>query len=70
MKTEFARRQFLQRTAIAAGALLTPKGILLEQELPGNTGKPVPPSDRVRFGMIGIATLALLGFDRLNQALA
>src|SRR5207248_8007649 len=54
MKTELARRQFLQRTAIAAGALLTPKGILLEQELPGNTGKPVPPSDRVRCGMIGI----------------
>jgi predicted dehydrogenase len=67
MKTEFARRRFLQRTAFAAGALLTPKAILLAQETPANTGKSVPPSDRVRFGMIGIG---MQGSDLLKNAIA
>src|SRR5665213_1971162 len=53
MNNDFLRRQFLKTTAVAAGALL-PKGILLEQELPGNSAKPVAPSDRVRLGIIGI----------------
>ncbi|MFZ0731502.1 MAG: Gfo/Idh/MocA family oxidoreductase [Candidatus Sulfotelmatobacter sp.] len=51
MKRIFSRRAFLQGGAVAAGGLLVSKTIMLE-------GKPMPrtvaPSDRVRFGMIGI----------------
>jgi len=51
MKSYFSRRAFLQGGAVAAGGLLVSKTIMLE-------GKPMPkavaPSDRVRFGMIGI----------------
>jgi predicted dehydrogenase len=51
MKSYFSRRAFLQGGAVAAGGLLASRTILLE-------GKPMPkavaPSDRVRFGMIGI----------------
>ena len=32
----------------------TPKGILLEQEMPGRSAKAVPHSERVRLGIIGI----------------
>src|SRR5215467_348938 len=52
MKRIFSRRAFLQGGAVAAGGLLASKTIMLEAE----TFMPrfVPPSDRVRFGMIGI----------------
>jgi predicted dehydrogenase len=52
MRMELPRRQFLK--SAAAGALLTPKGILLEQPAFGQSTKPVAPSDRVRFGIVGI----------------
>lgn len=52
MKSNFSRRAFIQGSAVAAGGLLTSKSVFLEAE-------PVPPrqvapSDRIRFGMIGI----------------
>jgi predicted dehydrogenase len=51
MKRRFSRRAFLQGSAAAAGGVLVSKNILLEaQPLP----QAVAPSDRIRFGMIGI----------------
>ncbi|HET7748537.1 MAG TPA: gfo/Idh/MocA family oxidoreductase, partial [Terriglobales bacterium] len=54
MKNDFSRRQFLQSSAVAAGGLLAAKTILLDPEPLGAQTKPVAPSDRVRFGMVGI----------------
>src|SRR5712691_9145754 len=54
MKKDLSRRQFLHRTAGAAGALAASPAIFLEPEhipLPMQT---VAPSDRLRFGIIGI----------------
>ncbi len=51
---DLSRRKFLQSSAIAAGALLTPnaKAIVLEpQPMPA---APVGANDRIRFGIIGI----------------
>jgi predicted dehydrogenase len=48
MSTGFPRRRFLQTAA--AGSLLA---IRLEADLPDNQA-PVPPSDQVRFGIIGV----------------
>ena len=48
---KYPRRRFLQ--AAAAGGLLAPKAFRLEAAAP-DAATPVPPSDRVRFGMIGI----------------
>ena len=51
MKRRISRRAFLQGSAAAAGGLLVSKTVLLEAApLP----RMVAPSDRVRFGMIGI----------------
>jgi predicted dehydrogenase len=54
MKRDFPRRQFLKTSAVASGAFLAPKGILLAQETPGSSSKTVPPSERVRLGIIGV----------------
>ena len=54
MKNDFSRRQFLQTSAVAAGGLLAANTIRLEAEPLGAQSKTVAPSDRVRFGMIGI----------------
>jgi predicted dehydrogenase len=52
MKHNFSRRTFLQGGAAAAGGLLASKSVFLEaQPIPA---RPVAPSDRLRFGMIGI----------------
>src|SRR5947208_5948562 len=47
MNHDIGRRQFLR-----AGAAVS--GVLLAQDQPSDAQKWVPPSDRVRFGMIGI----------------
>jgi predicted dehydrogenase len=54
MKNDLPRRRFLKTSAMATGAMLAPKGVLLEQEMPRQSPKPVPPSERVRLGIIGI----------------
>jgi len=54
MKNDFPRSRFLKTSAMATGALLAPKGVLLEQEMPRQSSKRVPPSERVRLGIIGI----------------
>ncbi|MBV9303306.1 MAG: Gfo/Idh/MocA family oxidoreductase [Acidobacteriaceae bacterium] len=53
-KNEIPRRQFLTSTAAMAGSFFGPNAILLEQPLLAVNAKTVPPSDRVRFGMIGV----------------
>ena len=49
-----SRRQFLQSSAAGAGSLLGGKAIVLDTPNLAALPNPVPPSDRVRFGMIGI----------------
>lgn len=53
MKDGFSRRSFLQSSAVAASGLLAAKTILIEPQAPTES-TPVAPSDRVRFGIIGI----------------
>jgi len=53
MKT--TRRRFLQKTAGTAGALAVSRNILIEPEyIPTTLEKAVPPSDTLRFGIIGV----------------
>ena len=49
-----SRRDFMRRTSTAAGAALVGKSVLLEAKSPEALPRPVPPSDTVRFGMVGI----------------
>lgn len=53
MKNSLPRRQFLQTGAFATANILSPKAILLEAQALGGS-RPTAPSDRVRFGMIGV----------------
>lgn len=53
MKNDFPRRSFLRTGALGVAGLMAPGTVLLEPQSLGST-KPVSPSDRVRFGMIGI----------------
>src|SRR6266700_2157833 len=54
MKKDFSRREFLQRSAAATGAYVAAHTMILDPEkIPLPSGA-VPPSDRVRFGIIGI----------------
>ena len=63
MKRVFSRRAFLQGSAAAAGGLAVAKTISLEAApLP----RAVAPSDRVRFGMIGVG---MQGSGLLGQAI-
>ncbi len=50
----FSRREFLEMGAAAAGASLAAKTILLDPEPLSALPQSVAPSDRLRFGMIGI----------------
>lgn len=54
MKRDFSRRGFLKASGVGAGTVLAPNAILLGQETTADTPKWVPPSDRVRLGIIGI----------------
>jgi predicted dehydrogenase len=53
-KSTYSRRKFLGISAAAAGASLATKAILLTPEPLLASPTPVPASDRLRFGMIGI----------------
>jgi len=50
----FSRREFLGISAAAAGASLAANTVLLDAEPLFASTRPVPASDRVRFGMIGV----------------
>src|SRR5579864_8933132 len=52
-RTNLSRRKFLGLSA-AAGATLSTKAILLTPERLKASPRPVPASDRLRFGMIGV----------------
>jgi predicted dehydrogenase len=52
--SKFSRRQFLEIGASAAGASFAAKTILLKPDSVLASTGPVPPSDRLHFGMIGI----------------
>jgi len=52
-KNPISRRQFLQTSAVTTGALMTTRGIALDPARIPSSWE-VPPSDRVRFGIIGV----------------
>ncbi len=66
---DFSRRKLLQTGAIAAGGLFLPnaKAIVLEPQSQPGSSKPVAPSDRMRFGIIGVG---MEGANVLASALA
>ena len=67
MKKDVSRRAFLQGGTVAvAGSALLPKTVLLANPLAG-LPQSVAPSDRVRFGMIGIG---MQGSGLLGQAIS
>ncbi len=53
MNSRFPRRQFLHTGTVALAGLAASKSVLLEAQ-PLSSTTPVAPSDRVRFGMIGV----------------
>jgi len=54
MKKNFSRRDFLQTTAVATGALAAGNTVLLDPHPAFAAPRPVPPSDRIRLGIIGV----------------
>ena len=54
MKTNLSRRAFLRTSSGVAGALVAANTIQMEAESMAWPARPVPPSDRVRFGIIGV----------------
>jgi predicted dehydrogenase len=54
MSERISRRDILQMGALGGGGLLTANSILLDPQPLAAGPMPVPPSDRVRFGMIGV----------------
>jgi predicted dehydrogenase len=69
MKSNYTRRQFLQRTAATAGALAAANAIALPDHRLEAAAYPakVPPSDRIRFGIIGVG---MEGSGVLSNAVA
>jgi predicted dehydrogenase len=67
MRNQFSRREFIETSTIAASGLVAAKTILLEPPTLAVAPKPVPPSDRVRFGIIGIG---MQGSGLLPNAIA
>ncbi|HWF37554.1 MAG TPA: twin-arginine translocation signal domain-containing protein, partial [Candidatus Acidoferrales bacterium] len=53
-KSLLSRRSFLQTTAAAAGATLAGGSIHLDAEPSYSTQANSAPSDRIRFGMVGV----------------
>ncbi len=53
-KQSITRRDFMRRTSTVAGAALIGKSVMLDADSITASPTPVPPSDTVRFGMVGI----------------
>ncbi len=53
-KKSVTRRQFLKTSAATAGASLAAEWALEDTASPSASLRPVPPSDRVRFGIVGV----------------
>jgi predicted dehydrogenase len=66
-KMNVSRREFLRTTEGAAGASLASRSILLEPEPLLASPRPLSPSDRVRFGIVGVG---MEGSGLLTTALA
>jgi predicted dehydrogenase len=54
MKNNLTRRKFIQTGAIATGGLLASRAIQLDAHPSGSSSKKIAPSDKLRFGIIGI----------------
>ncbi len=54
MKRNLSRREFLQTSGGVAGALAAANTIVLDPEEISASPRPVPPSDRIRMGIIGV----------------
>jgi predicted dehydrogenase len=57
IRSRISRRDFMKNGAVAAGAYAVAQTVLLEPEGPAwarAARRPVPPSDRVRFGIVGV----------------
>ena len=54
MNPRFSRREFLQNSATAAGALMASNAVFLEGDPAMASTAPVPPSDRLRLAIIGV----------------
>ena len=57
MKNNLTRRKFLQTGAMATGGMLASRAIQLNAQPYSSSTKPVAPSDKLRFGIIGIARI-------------
>src|SRR5437879_12837959 len=67
MTRDLSRRKFLQRGAVAAAAVSAAKSVFLEDPRIAAASYPdVSPSDRVRFGIIGIG---MQGSDLLKNSI-
>jgi predicted dehydrogenase len=68
LRKDLNRRQFLRRSAATAGAIAATNAIFLPgTRLEAASYRPVPPNDRLRFGIIGIG---MEGSGVLSNALA
>jgi predicted dehydrogenase len=77
MKNNLTRRKFIQAGTMATGGLLASRAIQLNAQPYGLTSKKVAPSDKLRFGIIGIGmegsgllngTMALPGIECVGAA--
>jgi predicted dehydrogenase len=66
MVSRYSRREFLQTGAFAAGGVAVGKRVILEEREPVGEPRQVPPSDQVRFGIIGVG---MQGSGLLSEAL-
>src|SRR5664279_6315445 len=77
MKNNLTRRKFIQAGSMATGGLMASRAIQLSAQPYRSSSKPVAPSDKLRFGIIGIGmegsgllsgTMALPGIECVGAA--
>ena len=77
MKNNLSRRKFIQTGALATGGMIASRAIDLKTQPYRSSSKPVAPSDRLRFGIIGIGmegsglltgTMSLPGIECVGAA--